>query len=158
MNYGSSTSSWKPWTWVTLDMIFSMRDIYINSNLNPLRNFTSSRWSTEFKGILPWNICHMITKTIPIRMRIVIRNAVKRGIPLWIWWEVNGNKATTWSEYPNGGKAIVKQILASEKRHEFKRAGLWELQSGIRVGKLTIWVRPFEITWVHQVSHCHHNR
>ena len=43
LNYGSSTRSWKAWRWVRLDMIFSMRDIYINSNLNPLKNFPSSR-------------------------------------------------------------------------------------------------------------------
>ena len=48
--------------------------------------------------------------------------------------------ATTWSEFLNGGKAIVEQILKSEER-----AGLWESQSGIRVGRLTIWVRSFEI-------------
>ena len=51
----------------------------------------------------------------------------------------------TWSEFPSGGKAIVEQILASEERNKSKRAGLWESQSGIRVGKLTIWVRSFEI-------------
>ena len=45
---------------------------------------------------------------------------------------------TTWSEFPNGGKAIVEQILASEEINKSKRAGLWESQSGIRVGKLTI--------------------
>ena len=33
----------------------------------------------------------MITKTIPISTRIVISNAMKRSIPLWIWWKVNGN-------------------------------------------------------------------
>ena len=54
-------------------------------------------------------------------------------------------ETTTWSEFPNGGKAIVEQILASEERNKSKRAGLWESQSGIRVGKLTIWVRSFEI-------------
>ena len=34
MNYGSSTSSWKWCRWVRLDLILSIRDIYINSNLN----------------------------------------------------------------------------------------------------------------------------
>ena len=38
-------------------------------------------------------------------------------------------ETTTWSEFPNGGKAIVKQILASEERNNSKRAGLWESQS-----------------------------
>ena len=35
-------------------------------------------------------------------------------------------------------KAIVEKILASEEENKSKRAGLWESQSGIRVGKLTI--------------------
>ena len=49
-------------------------------------------------------------------------------------------ETTTWPEFLNGGKGIVEQIIASEER-----AGLWESQSGIRVGKLTIWVRSFKI-------------
>ena len=52
---------------------------------------------------------------------------------------------TTWSEFPNGGRAIVEQIIASEEINKFKRAGLWESQFGMRVRKLTIWVRLFEI-------------
>ena len=35
--------------------------------------------------------------------------------------------------------------LASEERNKSKRVGLWESQSGMQVGKLTIWVRSFEI-------------
>ena len=54
--------------------------IYINSNLNTLTKFISSIRSTEFKDTLPWNISQMITKTIPIRTRIVISYAMKRGI------------------------------------------------------------------------------
>ena len=34
MNYGSRTSSWKPWRWVRLDLIPTLRDIYTNSNMN----------------------------------------------------------------------------------------------------------------------------
>ena len=33
---------------------------------------------------------------------------------------------TTWSEFHNGRKAILEQILASEERNKSKRAGLWE--------------------------------
>ena len=51
-----------------------------------------------------------------------------------------GTETTTWSEFLNGGKVIVEQILASGERE-----GLWESQPGIRVGKLTIWVRSFKI-------------
>ena len=69
-------------------------------------------------------------------------------------------ETTTWSEFPNRGKAIIEQILASEERNKSKRAGLWESQSGIQLGKLTFWVRSFEIEiiTVHQVDQFHQNR
>ena len=70
MSYDSSTSCWKLWRWVRLNMILTMRDIYLNSNLKPLTKFTSSRRSNMFKDILPWNISQMITKTIPIPNKI----------------------------------------------------------------------------------------
>ena len=62
------------------NLIISMRDIYINSNLNLLTKFLSS--CTEFKDILPKNVSQMIKKTIPIRTRIVISYVIKQGIPL----------------------------------------------------------------------------
>ena len=40
---------------MTLDLVFSMRDIYINFNLNPLTKFTSSSRSTKFKDIYNLN-------------------------------------------------------------------------------------------------------
>ena len=58
-------------------MILTMRDIYINSSLNPLTKFTSSSRTTEFKDILSWNISEMIVNTIPISTRIVIGHTVK---------------------------------------------------------------------------------
>ena len=76
---------------VRLDLILSMRDIYINSNLNPLTKFTSSSRSTKFKDIVTWNISQMIMKTIPISTRIVIRNEMEWGIPLRMLWKINGN-------------------------------------------------------------------
>ena len=72
-----------------------------------------------------------------------------------MWWngasgsEFDGKsietETRTWSEFLNGGKAIVEQILVSEEINKSKRTGLWESQPEIRVGKLTIWVRSFEI-------------
>ena len=50
-NYGSSTSSWKPRRWVIIDLILTMRDIYISYNLNPFTKLTSSNRSIEFKDI-----------------------------------------------------------------------------------------------------------
>ena len=103
-NYGSSTSSWKPWRYVRLDLILLVRDIYINSNLNQQTKFTSNNRSTDFEDILPWKISQMTTKTIPISTRIVISNVMERGILLSIWWKVNGNsdnnmiKISQWRE------------------------------------------------------------
>ena len=91
MNYGSSTSSWKPWRWVRFDLILTMRDIYINSNLNPLTKFTSSSRNTKLKDIFLWNISQMITKTILVSTRIVISYMMKWGILFWVWWKVNVN-------------------------------------------------------------------
>ena len=71
-----------------------------------------------------------------------------------MWWnkafrgEFDGKSIeteTTWSEFPNGGKAIVEQTLVSEERKKSKRARLWGSQSEIQIGKLTIWVQSFEI-------------
>ena len=81
----------KPRRWMRLDLIFSMRVIYINSNLNPLTKFTSSSWNTKFKDIFPCSMSQMITKTISFSTRIVISYAMKWGIPLWISWKVNEN-------------------------------------------------------------------
>ena len=91
MNYGSGTGSWKPWKLVRLDLILPMRVIYINSNLNPLAKFFTSRRSFEFIDILLWNISQVVTKTIPISTRIVISNVMKQGILFWVYWKVNGN-------------------------------------------------------------------
>ena len=52
------------------DLIFTMSNIYSNSNLNPLIKFTSSSRNTEFKSILPWNISQMVTKTILISLKL----------------------------------------------------------------------------------------
>ena len=50
-----------------------------------------------------------------------------------------------WSEFANGRKAIVEQMLVSGEKNKFKSAGLWDSQSGIQVRKSTIWVRSFVI-------------
>ena len=129
MNYGRSTSCWKPWKWVRLDLILMMRDIYINSNLNQLTKFTSSSRSIKFKDILPWNISQMITKTILISTRIAISYAMKQDILFRVQWKVNGN----W--YNN-------MIRISQWRESHCNS---QSQAGIWIGKLIIWVKSFEI-------------
>ena len=135
MYYGSNTSTWKPWRWVRLDLILTMRDIYINSNLNPLTKFARNRRSIEFKDILQWIISQMIMKTYPVSTRIVISYEMKQGIQLWIWWKVNGN----WDN-----NIIAEQMLASEEKNKSKRAGLSVTVHGMWLGKLTIWERSFD--------------
>ena len=108
--YGSSTSSWKPWKWMKLDLIFMMRDKSIPARTHPQKFSTSSR-NTKFNDILSWSITQMITKTIPVCMRILMSYTVKRDITFWVWRRVNGNM----NRFPNGGNASVEQILAGFK-------------------------------------------
>ena len=61
-----------------LQLILTMRDTYINSNLDPLTKFTSSSRSTEFKDIISWNISIMIMEIVQNSTRIVISDAVNR--------------------------------------------------------------------------------
>ena len=87
-----------------------MRDIYINSNLNPLTEFTSSSRSTEFKDILSWNIAQMIMmKTVSISTRIVTNYAIKHCE----FDRKSMATETTRSEFLKRGKVIVEQIIAS---------------------------------------------
>ena len=49
------------------------------------------------------------------------------------------------NNFPNKVKASQEQILGSEGRNESKRAGQWESQSRIWIGKLRIWVKTFKM-------------
>ena len=98
---GSSTSSWNPRGWIRLDLIFMTRDIYINSNLDPITKFSTSKKSTEFKDGLLCYIPQMIMKTIPVW------DGKKKSMK---------TETRTWSEFTNGEKAAVEQILASRNK------------------------------------------
>ena len=118
---------------------------YIHQFLpNPLTKFTSSSRSTEFKDIVTWNISQMITKNIFISTRIVITYVMKRGIVFCIYWKVNRNwdnnmiRISPWTE-------SHCRTNISVRINKSKRVGPSESESGIQVGKLTIWVRLFEI-------------
>ena len=123
-----------------------MRDIYISSNKNSLTKFINSSRSTETENILPWNISQLITKTILITTRIVISYAMKLGILFWVWeksqWKLRQQHDQNFPMRESHCKTNT-----SVRRKKSTRAGLWESQSGIRVGKLTIWGRSFEINY-----------
>ena len=144
MNHGSSTSSWKPWRQMRLNLIFTMKDIYIDSNLNPLTKFTSSCRSTNFKDIFSWNISQITMKIIPISTRIVKGYGMKWGIPFWVWGKANGNEDNHMIRISQWTESHCR-TNTSIRRNKSKRAGLWESQSGIQIGKLTICLRSFEI-------------
>ena len=122
-------------------LIFVMSDKYITSSLNPLIKLSTSSKSTKSKDILPGNILQLITKIVPMSRKKCISCALKRGIPCPL--ELEGRsvetKTTAGSEFPKWGKRSVEQILASTERN------ISESLSGIQVGKLTIWVKSFEI-------------
>ena len=154
MNYGISTSSRKHLRWVRIDLILTLRHIYINPNVNLLTKFTSSRRSTEFTDILPRNISQMKTKTSFSR-RIVICDKTEHSVVnlMETQWKLRQQHD---QNFPMQGK-----FLAPEETSKPKRAELLELQSAIRVGKLTIWVRSLKIenyNRVHQVYHIYQNR
>ena len=117
MDYGSSTRSWKPWRWMRLDLIFSMRDIYINSNLNLLTKFPTSNRSTKLKDILPWNISQVIMKTIPISTRIFISYAIKRASHCESDGKSMETETANMIRISQYRESLVGQILALEIRN-----------------------------------------
>ena len=153
MNYGSSTSSRKLWTWVRLDLIFLMRDICINSNPNPLKKFTRSSKSTEFKDILPWNISPMIMKTIPISTRILISYAMKRGILFWINSKINGNwdnmvRISKWRESHCRTNTSTRRIKEIQKCWT-ERITAWDTSRKVNHLSKVIWDKKYNR--VHQI-------
>ena len=158
MTYGSK-SSWKPWRWVRFDLLFSMKDIYINFNLNPLIKLTTSSRNIEFKNILPWKISQMITKVIPISTRkIIISFAVNQGIPFWICWTLNRNwdnhmiRICQWREShcrANISTRIKKEI------HKSRTVRVTVRDLGRKVNHIS------EVNWdrkIYQVYQFHQNR
>ena len=65
----------------------------------------------------------MIMKTIPISTRTVISYAMKKAPPFQFNRKSMETETAT-SKFPNGGKAIVEQILLSEERKKSKKAEL----------------------------------
>ena len=133
MRYNSSKSSWKLWRCTRCDLIFTVRDIYINFNLDPL---TWSSRSTKFKDTFAWNISQMITKTIQINTRMVISCAMKSGIPFGVLMKVKGNLGKNIRICQLRG-SDCRTNKSSEERNKSKRVGLCEsLRVRDRSGKI----------------------
>ena len=64
----------------------------------------------------------MIIKTIPVSLRTVVIYTMKEGILFFEFTEKSmETKTRKLSEFPNGRKATVEQILAYEERKKCKR-------------------------------------
>ena len=81
---------------------------------------------------------------------------MKQGTPFWVWQEVNENWFHKMFKFPTEGKDITEQILATEEINPKEQDQSWELQLGIKVGKLAIWVTLCVIE--NQVYHFHQKR
>ena len=118
-----------------------MRNMYINPKLNPLIKFTSSCRSTGFKDIFSSNISQIITKTIPISMRIVIRYN-ETGYPV-LWQQYDQTVCPYQVTYVFQSKSThcsslnVKELLA-RSRHE-----IWSLS---------------DCNWTHTRNHLVHRQ
>ena len=103
MSYGSRTSSCKPWRWMRLDLIFTMRDIYINFKLDPLTKCSSSRGTIFFSLIRNLSDDH---EDCPNWRKNNHKSCKKRDIPFWVWKKSIETETTLWSEFENGGKPL----------------------------------------------------
>ena len=119
----SSLSSCKPWRWVKLDLIFTMRDICINIIFNPLKKFSSSRRSTEFKDLV-----HSTREYSKVSRR-----------KFWVWKKINGNwdnnifRISQWRE--SHGRASTKakrKTLKPQKSRNDSQRVRQEWQSEMR--------------------------
>ena len=126
---------------MSFDLILLIRDIYINSSNNSLAaaealslnisfHETSPKWSHRDHSNQHEN-CHMLSDETRYCFEFY-RKSIE-------------TEKTTWSDFPNGENTIVGQILEPEEINKSKRVELQESQLEIRVGKLNIWVRSFEI-------------
>ena len=89
---------------------------------------------SSYRTCLKWSRRPSLLST-----RIATSYAVKWDILFWVYWWVNWNchymiKISQQRETHFRRNTCVR-------RNKSKRAGLWESEPGIRVGKLTIWVR-----------------
>ena len=78
------------------------------------------------------------TKTVQISTTKIISYAMKRSILSWICWKTNWN----WDNMIRISR--LRESRCRTNTSVRRRAGVWESQSRIRVGKWTIWVRSFE--------------
>ena len=83
---------------------------------------------------------------------IVIRNAMKWGIPLWIWWEINGKWDNNMIRTFRWRESHCRTNTSIRRKKEIQKSRTVRITVWILVGRLTIWVRSFDIEKLYQNS------
>ena len=97
------------------------------------KNSLTAAEALSLKISLPWNISQMITKTIPLSTRIVISYAMKQASHFEFHRKSMETETTTWSEFPDRGKAFVKlsfRELCDSKSHNSLSKKIGQKQKG----------------------------
>ena len=124
INYGIVINSWKPWRWVRLDLIFTIRYVYINSSsLNLLPNSLAAAEALSSKISPPMEHLSDDHKDRPYHHENSHKPSDELGYPFEFHGKSMETETTTWSDFPNGEKGTVEQVLASEEINKYKRAG-----------------------------------
>ena len=132
----------KPLKWLRYDLMYKMKDIYINSHRNQLLNSAVVTATPSLKTFSQ-GTSHKLSQRLSQSLRNYHKLCDKKEHPICVWRASTDTEAKTWSEYCNAEKATAGQILGSEERNP--KVGLWQSKSGIWVKTLTIWVRSTEM-------------
>ena len=139
--YCSSATSWKSWRSMKFELIYTMRDKYINSKMDLFTKFSCNSRSTKFKDILPWNISQMISNTVPISIRIIKSCMVQRSIPICVCWKLINTETTIWPEFINWESYCTTNTRISRNKQIQKCRTVRFTAPHIQERKLAIWVR-----------------
>ena len=140
-------------TYLQYLQILTRRDIYIISNVKPLTEFTSSSTNTGFKDTIPWNISQMITKTIPISMRIFISHAIVLGL-LESQWKLSNIRISQW----RGSHCRTNTSIIRKKEIQKSRAVRVTVRDLSRkINHLSKVICDRKIITFHQVYQFHQN-
>ena len=81
------------------------------------------------------HISQMITKIVPVSMRITISCTIKRGIPFWVCRKVNGNQENKMIRASQTRESHFRTNTSTRRKNNSKRTRLWHSRSRIWLGK-----------------------
>ena len=99
----------------------------------------------------------MITNTTPISMRTVISNVIKQGIPLLVYWKVNGNwdnnmiRISEWRESHRRTNTSVRRNKQIQKSSTI-RITVWDPSRKVNHLSKIIWDRKIITEFTRSIS------